>query len=233
MKDPRFWGGTAAFVCAGTYIFGFVVLLTLLAPSGYGANDADPAAIAAFIAENTGLMIIWNLAIYVVNGLALAALAVTLGMYFAGTSPHLAQMVRSFGMLWATLVVGAGMVANVGIAAVAEKFATAPDDAVRIWEVISLVENGLGGGNEIAGSVWAILIAIAAMALPRPPRALALFSVVIGVSGLLTIIPQTGELPGAIFGLGYIVWFIWVGILLIRDGRQAQAGRPVSTAGLA
>lgn len=87
---------------------------------------------------------------------------------------------------------------------------------MRLWQTISLVENGLGGGNEILGGVWAVLIAFALWQGPQMPRALGGLCVVIGVCGFLTVIPQIGDLPGAVFGLGYIVLFVWIGALLLK-----------------
>ena len=49
----------------------------------------------------------------------------------------------------------------------------------------------------------------------------AALGVVIGVSGLLTVVPAL-EGVGLLFGLGLIVWFVWVGILLVR-GSVARA----------
>ena len=49
------------------------------------------------------------------------------------------------------------------------------------------------------------------------PKSLGFFSLVIGVSGLLTLIPALNDTAGSVFGLGYIAWFVWVGfVLLIR-----------------
>ncbi len=46
--------------------------------------------------------------------------------------------------------------------------------------------------------------------------------VVMGVAGLVTVVPALEEV-GAVFGLGLIVWFIAVGIALISDdGRSAE-----------
>jgi Domain of unknown function (DUF4386) len=213
----RKMGAAAALLDAATYIFGFVLLTTLLAPSGYGTEGADSAQIVAFLAENSALMIVWNLAIYVVNGLALALLAVALWHRFRRAAPGLAQVVLTFGALWATLVVGAGMVANVGLAEVVARYATDPDEAVRMWEIVDMVENGLGGGNEIAGGVWAILVAAAALVTGLFSRWFGWFSLVIGVAGLLTVVPPLRDVAGALFGLGYIVWFVWVGIALLRS----------------
>lgn len=143
MRDLKNWGGLAALICAATYIFGFVILLTLLAPSGYGMAQINAAEVVVFIVENTGLILTWNFAIYVINGLALAALAVALGAYFAPHAPGIAQMVQTFGALWATLVVGAGMVANVGIAGMTVKHTTNAVEAVQMWELVSWLKTDL------------------------------------------------------------------------------------------
>jgi len=216
MQDLRQWGAAAALLDAATYIFGFVLLLTALAASGYGSDGADPAAVVAFLVERQGLMTVWNLMIYVVNGFALALLAVALSARFRVASPALAQSVLTFGALWATLVVGAGMVANMGLATVADLHATDPAEAMRAWQILHAVENGLGGGNEIAGGIWALIVGMAAARSGLLPRALAWFSLAIGIAGLASILPALRDTAGALFGLGYIVWFVWVGIVLAR-----------------
>ena len=71
-------GGIAALICAATYLFGFALLVTLLAPLGYGSNDIDPAAVVAFDAARPGILTTWNTVIYVVNALALVVLVVAL-----------------------------------------------------------------------------------------------------------------------------------------------------------
>lgn len=223
MFTPRFWATATAAICGATYIFGFVLLFTYLAPSGYGMDGSDPAVIVGFLVENPGLMSLWNLSIYVVNGLALAGLAVVSAARFAPKAPVLSQAIQTFGLLWATLVVGAGMVANVGNAVVLSHYDADPEKAVLMWQIFSAIENGLGGGNEIAGSVWGILYAVAVFKTKAFGRALGWFSVVIGVAGLSTIIPALGDAGGAIFGLGYIAWFFWVAIAWARSTQPAQA----------
>lgn|GEM_PF-1982155 len=47
------------------------------------------------------------------------------------------------------------------------------------------------------------------------PRALNYLGVVIGVAGILTVVPAL-EVLGAVFGLGLIVWFVWLGIVVLR-----------------
>lgn len=216
MKNLRFWGATAAFVDAASYVFGFVLLFGFLAGSGIGSDQPNLTATTAFLVENQGLMSLWYLTIYVLNGLALAALAVALRARFAAAAPGLAQAVLTFGALWATLVVGAGMVANVGIGMVAALHPEDAMEAARLWRVVELVEGGLGGGNEIAGAIWALLVGAAGLASRTLPRSFAWFSIVIGGAGLATLLPSLNEIAGAVFGLGYIGWFVWIGLVLAR-----------------
>ena len=129
--------------------------------------------------------------------------------------PGLAEISRSFGLIWATLVIGAGMMANVGLAKVLGLYANDPAAAAALWEIVELVENGIGGGNEVVGGAWAVAIGLAALA-GALPRVFGVFSMIVGIAGLLTVLPPLSEVGGAIFGLGYIAWFIWVGIILIR-----------------
>jgi hypothetical protein len=43
--------------------------------------------------------------------------------------------------------------------------------------------------------------------------------VVIGVAGALTVVPPLEDLT-AMFGLGLIVWFTWLGIVLLRSASE-------------
>lgn len=209
------WGAAAGFGAAATYIFGFVLLLTVLAGSGYGMADADTAKVVSFVVGEQALMTGWYTIIYVVNGFLVALLAIALADIFKPHAPTLSTVIQVFGALWATLVVGAGMVANVGMEVVASQYASDPEGAVLMWQIFSGVENGLGGGNEIAGAVWALVAGAAMLRTAMMPKSLGYFSLVIGTSGILTLVPAFNEVAGSVFGLGYIVWFVWVGIALL------------------
>lgn len=222
-------GGGAALICAATYLAGFALLVTVLAPLGFGTSRIDPAAVVAFIDARTGVMIAWNTVIYVVNALALAVLVVALADYLADL-PGWAAVTRAFGLIWAALVLGAGMIANVAVERAAQLFPVDPQTAAEVWSTLHAVELGLGGGNEIAGGVWILCVSIAAGragALPRLSNALGGLT---GLSGLATVVPAFGDPAGAVFGLGAIAWFIAVGVALTRRGgtrsRNPKGGRP-------
>ncbi|UWQ96532.1 hypothetical protein K3728_04680 [Rhodobacteraceae bacterium M385] len=215
-------GGLAALTCAGTYLFGFAFLVTLLAPLGFGTNQIDINAAVAFTTENPGLMITFNTVIYIVNALALAVLVMALDARLRGAAPNFSSLTRGFGMVWVTLVLAAGMVANVAV----ERVTVLPSDAaVSLWQTLHAVELGLGGGNEIAGGVWITCICLMAWranGLAKPVCALGLLA---GGAGIVTLIPALGDVAGAVFGLGAIAWFLAVGLTFLWPDRKG--GVPV------
>lgn len=218
-------GGIAALICAGTYIFGFTLLVTVFAGSGFGTNEIDAAGVVRFTVENQALMITWNTVIYVLNSLALAVLVVALASRLKSKSPDWGTMTLAFGLIWTTLVLGAGMIGNVTTETMA---ALAPNDfekAVQTWEALHAVELGLGGGNEIAGGVWILCVSLAGLLHRAFGKIVVGLGLLTGIGGLLTIFPPLGEVAGAVFGLGAIAWFIAVGLALLfkRDELAAQA----------
>ena len=209
-------GGPAALICAATYIVGFVLLLSVLAPLGYGTGQIDPVAVVAFTAENAGLMIAWHSIIYVLNALALAVLVIALHARLTIVTPAWAETTRAIGLIWAALVLGAGMIANVTVEETVRLSATDPEAAIALWRVLHAVELGLGGGNEIAGGVWILGVSLAAWGARTLPRPLSGLGVLVGTSGLLTVLPPLGDSAGAIFGLGAILWFLGTGFALLH-----------------
>lgn len=122
--------GWIAAVTAGlTFVFGFAMFATALA--------------------NRTALHVWHLAILFVFGVVLVALVVALHERLRDGAPGLAQTAGAFGIIWATLVIAVGMIANIGL-----------------------------------------------------------------------------ETIGAVFGLGLIFWFTWVGVVMIRTDARSSAPRP-------
>lgn len=214
-------GGLAALICAFTYVIGFALLVTLLAPIGYGTAQIDPTAVVAFIDARPGAMIAWNTTIYVANAIALAVLVVALADRLAPAQSW-ASVTRAVGLIWAALVLGAGMIANMAVERAAYLYPLDPQGAAENWLLLHTVELGLGGGNEIAGGVWILCTSIAAARHSLLPRIANVLGLLTGLGGLLTILPPLADAAGAAFGLGAIAWFIAVGLaLVLRDGMSA------------
>jgi prepilin signal peptidase PulO-like enzyme (type II secretory pathway) len=127
----------------------------------------------------------------------------------------MAQTATAVGLIWAGLLIAAGMVLNIGFGTVVDLHGTDPALAESTWLAVDTVGNGLSGGMEIFGPIWVLLISFAALRTGALPKALNYLGIVMAVAGLATIIPAL-EAVGAIFGLGLIVWLSWVGVVLYR-----------------
>lgn len=225
---PQRTGGLAALTCAATYMFGFAFLVTTLAPLGFGTNNIDAPAVVAFIQSQPGFLILWNTVIYIINAIALALLVAALHGRLKSTRPDFAMVTLVLGIIWATLVIGAGMIGNVAVERAAQLAQTDVSQAVQVWSTLHAVELGLGGGNEIAGGVWIGSVSLAGLLGRGLGRIAVGLGLLTAAGGLLTLIPAIGDVAGAVFGLGAIAWFIAVGCSLLF-GRSAtplpQAGQ--------
>jgi hypothetical protein len=130
------------------------------------------------------------------------------------------QAATAFGLIWAGLVIASGMISNIGTAVVVDLYSTDPNQAATTWLAISPVVEGLGGGNEVVGGIWTLLVSAAALRAGLLHRALNYVGVVVGMAGILSAVPALGEVGGGIFGLTQIVWFVGLGILLLRNSRR-------------
>ena len=216
MNDQQKVGGVSALIAAATWVFGMVLLFTVLAP--FATGDVDHG----FLADNQAIIYVWNTIIYLVFGVFLVVLLLALHERLKGGSPAMVQTATAFGLIWAAVVFASGMVFNIGMETVIDLHGKDPAQAEPVWVAVNSVHLGLGGGNEIVGALWILLLSWAALRAGGLPRVLNYLGVVISVAGLLTLIPAL-ELVGVIFGLGSIVWFVWVGIVMLRARPSAAA----------
>ena len=214
-------GGAAALLAAGTFGYGIAMFATSLAD--YTDPDATAAESVDFLVDHQGQLLAWYIGIFIVFGAALVPLALALRQRLVDQAPLLADTATVFAAIWAALMYATGMVSNIGIEAVAALVDTEPDRAVSVWSAIDTVTNGLGGGNELVGGIWIGLVSAAGFVTARLPRWLNVAGVVTAIAGLVTVVPAF-EAVEMVFGLGSIVWFVGVGITLLR--RDDRAGAP-------
>lgn len=207
----------AAFVKAATYVAGFVVLGAYLGPAGFG--EGGPEAAVAFLVEHQGALYAWYAVLYLLGGLALVALVLGVRDRLRRGGPLLAQGAVAVGLIWSGLLLASGMVALVGQRAVVDLHAEDPDRAATVWAALAAVQDALGGGIELVGGVWILLVAWGWR--EGVGRGLRLLGTGIGIAGILTMLPGSMAAAAA-FGLGFIAWFVWAGIVLWRTAPTTQ-----------
>ncbi len=217
-------GGIAALLHAAAYVVGMVLGFALIFP----LLDAAPEQYLAFVAENQALIYLWNLISYWGSAITLIVMALALYERLKDGSPALAQIATAFGLIWAGLIIASGnlMLHNIGV--VAGLYSADPAQAATAWTALESVEVGITSGNELVGSLWVLLLSVAALRSGQLSRALSIFGMVLAVAGMLTIVPALYNSLVMVFGPGMVVWSIWVGIALLHR-KPAAAIRPVET----
>ena len=224
MKASQKFGGIAALYMAIAHMIGIVIFLVVLDYT----SITDPAQKVALNVDKQMIVFSTNLLMYVFFGFALITLLLALyDRLKSGAVPWM-QAAIAIGLIWAGSLIASGMVSNAGLSAIVPLYAKDPTQAAFTWQSIEAVTSGLGNANgEILGGVFTLLISLAGFRTKGLPKALNMLGLVIGVVGILTIIPILNSFVG-VFGLGQIVWFIWLGIVLLRSNFLTTAMKPAN-----
>jgi hypothetical protein len=215
MKNLQKMGGIAALYAGVAFIVGMLGFLLVV-----GWPD-DPVQQVAVLVNNQVSLHILYVILYQIWAVFLVVLTLALYERLKADSPAVMQTATAIGIIWATVVIASGMIFNIGMDNVVDLYGEDPAQATTVWLVIESVSDAIGGANEILGGLWVLLISWAALQSRGLPRALNYLGIVIGAAGILSALPGLGDV-GLIFGLVQIVWFIWVGIVMLR-GRPGAA----------
>lgn len=210
-------GGVAAQVVAGTYVVGFLVMGAYLAPRGFTGAVGDPSGSLSFLLDNATVMSAWYALLYLLGGAAMVLVALGVRDRLAA-APGLARVSAALGIVWSGLLVASGSVAVVGQQAAISLHADDPDLALSAWTSVSIVQDALGGGIEVAGALWAAVVGLAVLRTRALPATLGGLSLGLAAAGMVTLVPAAAEVATSVFGLGFIVWFTWLGVVLARRG---------------
>ncbi|CAM1365625.1 hypothetical protein [Tenacibaculum xiamenense] len=206
-------GGYSAITEAFLYVIGFTYLVFFLSPGMEGLiEDIDKLE---FVLNNKTLFQVWNLLIYVLFGIILIPLTIVINDNFNKNSLMASKVAPILGFIWSGLVIASGMVANVGLESIATIFATDKSSAVTVWKTIDAIQGGLGGGIEVVGGLWVFFISYFGIKQRVFSKFLNYLGLIVGVAGIASVFPGLSDL-GAIFGLTQIVWFAWIGIVLLK-----------------
>jgi len=213
-------GGICAILEALIYISAFIVYGGILV---YPSANASVTEELNFLSDNYVTLSILNVISYVLFGILLAVLVLAIHERLKNYAPVFSKLTAVFGVIWVGLVIASGMIANIGLGYVLSTGVTEPENAMLVWSSVSVIAEGLGGGNEVVGGIWVLLISIIALKGQLLSKPLNFLGVLVGIAGILTIYPL--EIFTEIFGLSQIVWFLWIGIFLIRSSSMVLEGK--------
>jgi hypothetical protein len=213
MKTLQRFGGLAALYLAVAYLIGMALFLVVLDYPGM----TDPAQKVALLVEKQMVIFSTNLLMYVFFGVFLIVLSLALYDRLKSGAPAIMQVATAIGIIWAGLLIASGMVSNAGIAPVVALYAKDPAQAALTWQGIESVAYGLSNGNgEILGGLLTLLVSLAALRAGCLPKGLSILGLLGGAVGVISIFPGlTGLIE--VYGLSKIVWFVWLGIVLLRS----------------
>ena len=219
MKTLQKFGGFAALYLAVAYLIGIVLFLVVL---DY-PSITDPAQKVALLVEKQMVIFSTNLLMYVFFGVFLIVLSLALYDRLKSGAPAIMQVATAIGIIWAGSLIASGMVSNAGIDPVVALYAKDPAQAALTWQGIESVASGLGNGNgEILGGLLTLLVSLAALRAGGLPKGLNILGLLVGAVGIISIIPGLTDLTG-VFGLSQIIWFVWLGIVLLRSNPDKTA----------
>lgn len=216
-------GGIAAIVCALTYLFGFVLFFGLIEPP----VDTSDIGHLQFLLSQRDTFFMGYMVIGIVFSLGLLLLNQSLQAVFQNHSPIIARYNSAIGNMWATFVLASTFIFLVSLPFLANYADTSEDNAVVVLMSVDIVVDALGGGIELLGAIWVLLISCMGIKHGVYAKATHVLGVAVGMAGILTLFSGLSAFSGsalfeastAIFGLGQIVWFILVGLHMARASR--------------
>jgi hypothetical protein len=208
-------GGLAALTHAFAYLVSIIIAVTLIFP----ILDENTARYIEFVRGNQFLMHIWILIAYWGTAITVVIMALALYDRLKAKSLGLMQVATALGLIWAGLIIGSGNLMLNDFHVITNLYATDPALAATAWTILEAVENGITSGNELVGSLWVILLSFSAIRHGGLPKTLSFAGIALALIGICTLIPDITTQPGIafIFGLGMVVWSIWLGIVLLRN----------------
>lgn len=227
MKTLEKVGGLSALICAGTYILAMGLLTTILTPLANESMTFDQF-IAFFLPHQT-LIFIWHFAMYLVNGVFLTLLILALTQRLKTGAPVLSLAAACFGLLWTGLVFASGFITLYGLETIARLSATDQAQASMLWLVVNTVTGGLDHSDRFLGCLWVLLTSWVALRTGQLAKPLNFWGLAIGMAGIISSVAPALNALGYAFGVGIIVWWIWLGIVLLQ-GRRSASSQPLNLA---
>ena len=205
-------GGFAAIGMALCYISVAVIFFGLLdVPEGLNSLGR-----MQFYLQQEYLLVSigWGIG-YLLFGVLLAILLQALRQAMPQNQSAVAALAERFGNIWVMLMMASGMVALVGMNMTLRLLDSSTDQALALYNTSNLLTNALGGGIELVGGLWVLLLSIAGLQQQRFAKVLHILGLIVGSLGIFTLLHTVPYLKDA-FGITQLIWFIWLGVVLLR-----------------
>ena len=125
------------------------------------------------------------------------------------------------GVLAGRLLIIAGFVYLTGMQAVFSLYLENTEHATTLSLLVQTVFESLGGGNELIGGIWTMLISYLLLKSTPNYKFLHFFGIVVGIAGVVSIVPILADAV-MLFGLGQIFWFIGLGVRFLKRKNEHQ-----------
>ena len=214
MSTLRVPSGFSAILLGLIYIAAFVYFGAFFSYPASGTPEAK----MRFLSNHQLEVSVVYFSIYILFGVLLAVLVVGVHEILKNASLPMASLASIFGVVWVCLVISSGMIYNIGLDQSVRLLDESPETAFSLWRTVSVVANSLGGGNEIVGGLWVLLVSLVALKAVLLSRRLNYLGCFVGIVGIATIYPE--EVLAEIFGLSQIAWFIWLGVVILRSDAE-------------
>lgn len=203
--------GLAFFGMALCYITLFIIYGAVLSPP---ANPSTAETIA-YLIENKSLLNFSYVLGYVLFAMLLCFCVYLVGSFYRTESKITIVLATLFGYFWVVVLLCAGMIGITSHELLASYSTSDPAAAEVIYHARTLLTESLGGGIEFIGGVWLVGLGIVSWRHHQLSRALSAFTLVKGLIGVATLF-STASVLRDLFGITGIVWFIWMGLVMLK-----------------
>ncbi len=214
MRNLQKAGGVSAIIAAATYLFAMGLAFSMLKPmvdSSLGFQES-----MAFLMANKMLVFIWHFVMYLISGFCLTVVVLAIYERLKDSSPRLAKIASAFGFFWIAFVFLSGMIVNYGNEALITLYGRNQGQAESLKNALDTITLGIDSSDKFLGCLWVGLVSLAAFKNKTFPKTFNVFGLAISAAGLIgTMIPALVSIS-YVFGIGAIVWWLAVGIYMLR-----------------
>jgi hypothetical protein len=178
--------------------------------------NAPATEIIAYLIEYKSLFNLTYIVGYVLFSCLLCFCVYALYRLYYQVSKVTMVMASLFGYFWVVVLLCAGMIGIISHELLSSYSPSNTDAAEIIYYARALLTESLGGGIEFIGGVWLFMIGSVCWRHGLLSKPLSAFTLVKGVIGIATLFLAEPVLRD-LFGLTGIVWFLWIGIVMIKN----------------